>query len=158
VRRGSLAHASNIRYFAYGSNMGRTVMAALCPGNRCLGRAELPGHRLAFTRRSVRTGTGVADVLAAEGHSVWGVLYELDERMLAAIDAKEGNGWAYRRVQVLVRPDGREPLVAAQAYAVIAPEETEVRPSPEYLRALLEPARAHSLPEGYIAAIADRLA
>jgi gamma-glutamyl AIG2-like cyclotransferase len=67
------------RYFAYGSNMAESVMAAHCSGHRYLGPADLPEHRLAFTRRSVRTLTGVADIVRADGQSVWGALYELDE-------------------------------------------------------------------------------
>jgi len=64
----------SILYFAYGRNMSAAAIDAACPGNRFLGPAELRDHRLAFTRRSLRTGTGVADVLAAPGHSVWGAL------------------------------------------------------------------------------------
>ena len=93
-------------YFAYGRNMGTHAMELACPGHRFLGAAELREHRLAFTRRSLRTGTGVADILAAPGESVWGALYELDDAHLAAIDEKEGNGWAYERRAVRVFADG----------------------------------------------------
>src|ERR1700733_5570769 len=93
-------------YFAYGSNMAGDVMARLCPGHRASGIAQLAHHRLAFSRRSVRTNSGVADIVPDARHSVWGVLYELDAAMLAAIDEKEGNGWAYRRGSVQVRRDG----------------------------------------------------
>jgi gamma-glutamylcyclotransferase (GGCT)/AIG2-like uncharacterized protein YtfP len=143
-------------YFAYGSNMAAGVMDRLCPGHRFLGAAQLCGHRLAFTRRSIRTGTGVADVLRAEGHTVWGALYELDAADLAAIDAKEGNGWAYqrRRVRVRLGPDARE--LDAHVYAVIAPEATEISPAPPYLLGLLDAARARGLPECYVAELAAR--
>lgn len=133
--------------------MAAELMAQLCPGHRAVGTAELPNHRLAFTRRSIRTGTGVADIVSANGHSVWGVLYRLDDAMLAAIDEKEGNGWAYRRRLVCVRRDGGE-VERAHAYSVIAPEPVEVRPSPEYLHGLLEAARQRGLPDAYVAALA----
>jgi len=142
-----------VLYFAYASNMAAEVMERLCPGHRAVGTAELPDHRLAFTRRSVRTGTGVADIVAADGHGVWGVLYRLDDAMLAAIDEKEGNGWAYRRDMVWVRRGGMEPE-QAYAYSVIAPEPVEVRPSREYLRRLVEAARRRALPDEYVAALA----
>jgi gamma-glutamylcyclotransferase len=143
-----------IRYFAYGSNMAEDVMAELCPDHRFLGAAELTGHRLAFTRRSIRTASGVADIVRARGQSVWGALYELDDTQLAALDAKEGNGWAYEREEVRVRlvADGRE--LDAYAYAVIAPQEVEIRPSPQYLMGLLDAARERGLPERYVAALA----
>jgi gamma-glutamylcyclotransferase (GGCT)/AIG2-like uncharacterized protein YtfP len=154
----SAAHSTTVRYFAYASNMAERVMNELCPGHRCLGAAELPEYRLAFTRRSIRTNTGVADVVHAPGHSVWGVLYELDEAMLAAIDAKEGNGWAYQRREVRVRADAAGPLLEAQTYAVIAPEEVEVAPSLEYLQGVLDAAELRGLPEDYVAALAGAFA
>jgi gamma-glutamylcyclotransferase (GGCT)/AIG2-like uncharacterized protein YtfP len=151
--RGSAAVAAldvqSIRYFAYGSNMAASVMADHCPGHRYIGRAQLPGHRLAFTRRSVRTRTGVADIVRADGHSVWGALYELDEAGLFAIDRKEGNGSNYQRIQVSVRPDGREPAANVLTYAVIDPLDSEVQPSPEYLNALVTAAHARALPVEY---------
>jgi gamma-glutamylcyclotransferase (GGCT)/AIG2-like uncharacterized protein YtfP len=132
--------------------MGTAAIAAACPGHRFLGAAELRDHRLAFTRRSLRTGTGVADVLGAPGASVWGALYALDATQLAAIDEKEGNGWAYERRAVRVLAAGRE--LDAFAYAVIAPDAEHVRPSREYLQALLEGARERGLPDDYVAALA----
>lgn len=110
-----------IRYFTYGSNMEESVMASHCPSHRYIGRAGLPEHRLAFTRRSARTGTGVADIVRADGRSVWGALYELDEAGLFAIDHKEGNGSNYQRTQVRVLPDGGEPYADVLTYAVIDP-------------------------------------
>ena len=138
-------------YFAYGRNMGATSMASACPGHRFLGAAELRDHRLAFTRRSLRTGTGVADVLAAPGASVWGALYSLHAADLSALDEKEGAGWAYERRAVRVLAAGRE--LDAFAYAVIAPEAGHVQPSREYLQALLRGARERGLPDAYAAAL-----
>ncbi|MHB8234754.1 MAG: gamma-glutamylcyclotransferase family protein, partial [Solirubrobacteraceae bacterium] len=139
-------------YFAYASNMASQTMSRLCPGHRFCGVAELPDHRLAFTRRSIRTGTGVADIVSADGQSVWGVLYELDAEMLAVLDEKEGNGWAYRRQLVTVRgADGEQR--AALAYSVIAREPDEVGPSPQYLCGVLDAARERRLPEHYVEAL-----
>jgi gamma-glutamylcyclotransferase (GGCT)/AIG2-like uncharacterized protein YtfP len=144
---------SAVAYFAYGSNMAAGVMTSMCAGHRFLGIAELPGHRLAFTRRSIRTGTGVADIVPDDRRSVWGALYALDDAMLAALDDKEGNGWAYRRGRVRVRCGGGEATRDAQAYSVIAPEQAEVRPSPAYLSGLLDAARERALPGDYIDAL-----
>jgi gamma-glutamylcyclotransferase (GGCT)/AIG2-like uncharacterized protein YtfP len=144
----------SIRYFAYGSNMAENVMAAHCPGHRYIGRAELPEHRLAFTRRSVRTRTGVADIVRTDGQSIWGALYELDAAGLIAIDRKEGNGSNYHRIRVSVRPDGREPHADVLTYAVIDPLDSEVQPSPEYLANLVKAAHARGLPVEYRRALA----
>src|SRR6202020_2257009 len=120
----------SVLYFAYGSNMDAALMQRICPGHRVLGVAELRDHRLAFTRRSKRTGTGVADILAAPGESVWGVLYELEDSQLAAIDEKEGNGWAYeRKLLDVTLHDGGGAEHEAHAYAVIVREDVHGPPS-----------------------------
>jgi gamma-glutamylcyclotransferase len=136
--------------------MSPTTMQRLCPGHRYLGVAELRDHRLAFTRRSVRTGTGVADILAAEGESAWGALYELDAPHLAALDAKEGNGWAYERQEVRVRLAADAEERAAIAYAVIDPEQSEVEPSGEYLTGLVAAAQERGLPSRYLTELIGR--
>src|SRR4051812_7107992 len=112
--RGPFATGASVQrvvaYFAYGANMAEGVMQAHCTGHVFAGIAELPGHRFAFTRRSIRTGTGVADVVADPASRVWGVLYEV--RDLDGLDAKEGAGWAYVHypVTVRVRDDLREAM------------------------------------------------
>ena len=143
-------------YFAYGANMAEGVMGAFCPGHRLLGPAELPEHRLAFSRRSVRTGTGVADLVPAPGRSVWGILYEVDDTGLEALDAKEGNSWAYDRTEVAVRPAGREPRVWAVTYRVREPEAAEVTPSRAYVEGLIQAARDRGLPADYVAELEAR--
>ncbi len=144
------------QYFAYGSNMARAVMQEACPQHRYLGRARLPGHRLAFTRRSVRTGTGVADVVADSQREVWGALYTLDGADLETLDRKEGAGWAYERTSVRVYADGGAAHDAA-AYVVLVRSPAEIPPSAAYARGLIEAARARALPDHYIEALSSSL-
>ncbi len=129
-------------------------MDAVCPGHRFLGRARLPGHRLAFTRRSVRTGSGVADVVADPRGVVWGVLYELADTDLASLDRKEGAGWAYAREDVRVLDDDGS-LHNAMAYVVIAKSPEEIAPSAAYVQGLFDAGRERGLPEEYVGALAS---
>jgi gamma-glutamylcyclotransferase len=138
-----------VTYFAYGSNMASDVMARLCPRHRYLGSARLDDHRLAFTRRSVRTGTGVADVVPAPGQAVWGALYEIGDDELAALDRKEGYDWAYTRVTLPVRPAGG-PGRPALVYTVAAKQTPEILPSREYVDRIIAAARERGLPGEYI--------
>jgi gamma-glutamylcyclotransferase (GGCT)/AIG2-like uncharacterized protein YtfP len=140
----------SVTYFAYGTNMAADVMASHCPTHRVIGVAELRGHGLAFRRRSIRTGTGVADVMPTPGRSVWGVLYELEDSELPALDAKEGAGWAYDRVAVTVWPDGGGEPVEAVAYRVAQPEPTPITPSDDYVSTLLTAAADRGLPPSYV--------
>lgn len=141
-----------MKYFAYGSNMAGSVMDGACPEHRFLGPARLPGYRFAFMRRSVRTGTGVADILPDPEHSVWGALYELEQDRLDALDRKETLGSAYEHLTIVVlSSDGTSH--DAMAYSVIAKEPVEVRPSLAYAQGLIQGARERSLPEDYLASL-----
>jgi gamma-glutamylcyclotransferase len=137
----------SVRYFAYGSN----IADLLVDGHRArfAGVARLDGHRLAFTRRSVRTGTGVADVIDAPGQSVWGVLYELEPTDLAMLDRKEGAGWAYVRKPARVRTAAGL-VTEAFMYTVLRKEPHEVLPSDAYASRLVIGARERGLPDTYV--------
>jgi cation transport regulator ChaC len=115
---------------------------------RFLGPARLDGFALGFRRRSIRWGGGAADIVASPGGCVWGVLYDLPEEALTALDAKEGEGFAYRRREVTVEHAGSR--VSAYAYDVIDKEPADVSPTPEYRALLLTAARERGLPTAYI--------
>jgi gamma-glutamylcyclotransferase (GGCT)/AIG2-like uncharacterized protein YtfP len=141
-----------VKYFAYGSNMSGPVMDAACAEHRFLGPARLPGYRFAFLRRSVRTGTGVADIIPDPDGSVLGALYELEQDRLEPLDRKESLGSGYEHLDVVVlTSDGISHR--AMAYSVIAKEPAEVRPSLAYVQGLVQGARERSLPEDYIASL-----
>ena len=134
--------------FAYGSNLAASEMEAWCPDARFAGVARLPGYRLALRRRSIRWGGGAVDLVRAAGEEVWGAVYELPDGKLQWLDAKEGEGWAYRRAPVEVELDGC--TVAAEAYVVVDKEPDEVPPAPEYAALVVGGARERGLPEGYV--------
>jgi len=141
-----------MKYFAYGSNMAGPVMDAACAEHRFLGPARLPGYRFAFLRRSVRTGTGVADIVPDPHGSVWGALYELQRDRLGALDRKETLGSAYEHLDVVVLTnDGTSHR--AMAYSVIAKEPVEICPSLAYVQGLVQGAHERSLPENYLASL-----
>ena len=144
------------RYFAYGSNMDEREIGAHCPSAVCLGAARLDEHRLAFTRRSARTGTGVADVVVDRAGTVWGAVWEMQEEDLAALDVKEGEGHAYARRQTLVTLRSEDAEIRVHVYSVICKRDHEVTPSREYLMRMISAAEAHGLPRDYVAALRAR--
>ncbi len=93
---------NQVLYFAYGSNLDDEQMRARCAGARVVGRAVLPNHALAFGGFSHRWGGAVASVVRAKGASVEGLLYELGDVDLRALDRFEGHPFAYERVVRLV--------------------------------------------------------
>jgi len=126
-----------VKYFAYGSNMSPTVMTRVCPTHKVLGAAKLIDQRLAFTRRSVKSGSGVADIVPAPSMAVWGVVYEVDEKEISSLDKKEGVGFAYARQEIEVVLASKR-IKRAITYSVVSKESKEVPPSPEYLGLLLD--------------------
>jgi gamma-glutamylcyclotransferase len=134
--------------FAYGSNMAEEEIAAFCPEHRCVGPARLAGFRVELRRRSIRWGGGAVDVVESPGEEVWGVLYELPDRALDGLDAKEGAGFAYRRREVEVeRGDER---VRALVYEVIDKEAEQVPCTSDYAALLIGGARERGLPKGWV--------
>jgi gamma-glutamylcyclotransferase len=143
--------------FAYGSNLAASEMEAWCPEARFAGLARLPDRRLALNRRSIRWGGGAVDIVPAPGEEVWGGLYDVPDGTLDRLDAKEGEGWAYRRIAVpVVAEDGRR--LQAEAYEVIHKEPQEVLATSEYAALLLRGARERGLPEEYVARLLRWLA
>jgi gamma-glutamylcyclotransferase len=143
------------RLFAYGSNMASAEIRVWCPEARFAGVARLRDRRFELRRRSLRWGGGAADIVPAPGEEVWGALYELPTGALDRLDAKEGEGFAYRRVAVEVEAGGRR--LAAEAYEVAVREPNEVPPTPEYAVLLVRAARERGLPEEWVARLAALL-
>ncbi len=139
-------------YFAYGSNMASSQMAARCPGATLLGVARLPDYRLAFDAWSDRRGGLVADALPAPGRDLWGVLWDVNDAHAAALDRYEGVARGqYRRENVSVQTATGEPV---EAFAYIICDPGEEGPTTEgYRDILLEGAREHRLPPACVKAI-----
>jgi gamma-glutamylcyclotransferase (GGCT)/AIG2-like uncharacterized protein YtfP len=141
-------------YFAYGSNMSRRQMTERCPDHECLGIAVLKDHGLCFPRHSPIRNCGVAGLAETPGAEVWGVVYRLHDRDLAALDRREGydpkkplHQNRYNRQTVRVLMDGR----GVDCFAYLARHEPgEHVPSADYLATMIAGAEENSLPETYV--------
>ena len=78
-------------FFAYGPLASGGLMAEKCPNARFVGRAVLKGYR-----------ESSLDIVESEGSSVDGVLWEVDEECISALDAYEGCPEWYERKPVTV--------------------------------------------------------
>ena len=136
-----------VLYFAYGSTMADLREQP----NECnfLGPARLADYRLAFTRDSRTWQAGAADVVRAPGMCVWGALYHISSRFLeTTLDPREGEGVAYRRMEVSVEQGGRD--YSALIYVVVEKARPELLPSEKYVTQLIEGGKVSDLPESYI--------
>ena len=131
-------------YFAYGSNMRTARLRARVGPVRVLGAARLAGHALR-TDKPGRDGTAKANLRPAPGSAVHGVLFELAEEALGALDGYEGG---YRRVRVRVElPTGER--VEAVTY-ISERRGSDRRLAADYLSHLVAGAREHGLPDAWI--------
>jgi hypothetical protein len=132
-------------YFAYGSNMSRNLMREHCPRARALGTAVLADHRF------IVMAEGFATIITEPGQTVHGVLWELSDGDVAALDAYEGlDTGLYRAATLPVHHGGR--LTSALVY--IARSCEYGRPKPAYMQLVLTAARDWDLPEPYIDTLA----
>jgi gamma-glutamylcyclotransferase (GGCT)/AIG2-like uncharacterized protein YtfP len=142
-------------YFAYGSNMDWNQMRDLCTSSRFAGIAVLQDHKLAFTRKSVKRGCGVADVVAQDGAHVWGVVYDIADLDVGKLDVSEGfrpgrEKNSYYRRECLVFLDGEEqrPVAVSAYFGDLQPNPP--LPNAAYKNLILVGGRYWHLPEEYI--------
>lgn len=152
-RRGRLPPATlpdPIWYFAYGSNMNERLFRErrhMVWREMRIGR--LDGHRLAFTvAGGMQPGVSApANIVAAIGERVHGVLYLLPLRKFARLDASEGRQYDYLWTEVEDTSGNRVPAVTYK----VANAAPEGRPGGRYLNLIREAARQRGLPPDYVA-------
>jgi gamma-glutamylcyclotransferase (GGCT)/AIG2-like uncharacterized protein YtfP len=142
-------------YFAYGSNMDWNQMRERCPSSRFVGIAVLRDHKLAFTRKSVTRGCGVADVVAEDGVQVWGVVYEIADLDLGKLDVSEGfrpgrDKNSYYRRECLVFLDGEEQRPVTVSAYFADPQPNPPLPNAAYKNLIVTGGRYWHLPDEYI--------
>lgn len=105
-------------YFAYGSNMlkERIRHPLRVPGARWLKTGYVTGRKLAFHKRS-QDGSGKCDVAFSDNPSdrVYGVVYDVPEDQVPALDKAEALGAGYRRGRIEVFCEG-SPSFFAETY------------------------------------------
>src|SRR5215471_13849738 len=109
-------------HFAYGSNMSCALMSVRCRDAQTLGVATLPGWRFVINRE------GYGSIARQAGGLVYGVLWRLSVRDLAAINAYESVSTDfYLRHRLTVRLGARP--VTALVYITRLGGEGTTRPS-----------------------------
>jgi phage replication-related protein YjqB (UPF0714/DUF867 family)/gamma-glutamylcyclotransferase (GGCT)/AIG2-like uncharacterized protein YtfP len=127
-------------YFAYGSNLCVEQMAQRCPHAVDPRPAILGDHDWLINQR------GVATVEPFAGTQVHGVLWQLSDHDLAALDSAEGVPRRYRRQQLDVHTDGG----LANAWVYIDHRVEAGPPRPGYLERIIDGAVHHRLPPRWI--------
>lgn len=126
-----------MKYFAYGMNTNVEEMAHRCPDARTLGRARLPGYRFAFNRH--------ADIIDDESCVTDGVLWEITEDCLAALDILEGYPYYYTRFEVDVEHRGE--TVRAITYQMTPERQVPALPTSSYYFMVTKGYAQHRVPQ-----------
>lgn len=132
-------------YFAYGSNMNLAHMRRLCGWNcRPLGPAKLDGFEFGFDQR------GYNNVRVQKGQHVWGVLYDINEAALVAMDEFEGypDVFARHEVEVTDQSGGKS---NAWMYFQAADRFGNTQARPDHIKHILIGARENGLPAEWTA-------
>jgi gamma-glutamylcyclotransferase len=124
------------------------------PSARVFSIGVLARHVLRFHKKS-RDGSGKANAYATQSdvEEVWGVVYEINENELAALDEAEGKGHGYDRREVCVTVPKGDKIVAWVYTANGESIDDSLRPYGWYKRFVVEGARQHGLPSPYVESI-----
>ena len=122
-------------YFAYGMNTNLTEMSHRCPGAVSLGHARLVNHSFRFAQH--------ADVEPCDGSYVDGVLWEITDEHLKALDQLEGYPHYYNRLVATV-------VHGARTFHVLVyrmqPGHLDSEPTRGYYNLICEGYREHGVP------------
>jgi gamma-glutamylcyclotransferase (GGCT)/AIG2-like uncharacterized protein YtfP len=122
-------------YFAYGMNTNADSMAQRCPDALSLGHARLLDHSFRFAVH--------ADVVRCSGSYVDGVLWQITDRCLAALDILEGYPSYYRRAYR--RTWHQDRIFMAMTY-YMPPMILDQSPSAAYFDMIVEGYQQHGVP------------
>ncbi|WKZ37742.1 MAG: gamma-glutamylcyclotransferase family protein [Anaerolineales bacterium] len=133
-------------YFAYGSNMkiDRITADERAPSARKIGRAKMLDKKLVFNKIST-DGSGKGNIIVSPSNSVWGVLFEINEREIQNLDRAEGG--YYKQDITVIDEDGN----STDAFTYISSKtDDNLKPYDWYLELIIEGADECDLPKEYI--------
>jgi hypothetical protein len=140
-------------YFAYGSNLCTKRLGKRISSVQVVGTGVLKKHKLKFHKIG-KDNSAKADAFFTDDSSdfVLGVLYEFAQSDKEILDVIEGLGNGYDIK--LVKVETENAIVEAFTYFAIRIDET-LKPFDWYVQHLLNGAREHGFPQGYIEAIQE---
>jgi gamma-glutamylcyclotransferase (GGCT)/AIG2-like uncharacterized protein YtfP len=131
-------------YFAYGTNMNLDQMRRICGRHfLVLGPASLPDYEFAADFR------GFVSAAEKKGAKVLGVLYNVDQFCLDALDEFEGHPEVFRRTEALIADSSGQSLTA---WIYIQPKERlgGKQLKEEHLKRIIAGATENHLPKEWI--------
>lgn len=135
-------------YFAYCTLLDRDEMGRFCPTATSGETGTVSGWRVTFAAHNLGGSNGGCHLVEAAGHTIHGLLYELDDATLAQLDSISGVGQGmYQQIPVQVTTTSGE-SVSAITYLIPNPD-GDFQPSADYVRPILKGAADCNLPADY---------
>jgi gamma-glutamylcyclotransferase len=146
-----------MKYFAYGSNMLEPWLRSenRIPGATFFAVGYITGWKLHFHKKS-KDGSGKCNILKSESDSdvVYGVVFDVPQSQIAALDKVEGAFHGYVRTIIEVLRDGALSIRASVYMAESGYIKSTLAPYTWYRDLVVAGAREHNLPAPYIARLA----
>jgi gamma-glutamylcyclotransferase (GGCT)/AIG2-like uncharacterized protein YtfP len=139
-----------MNYFAYGSNMSTAYIHDYCPSAKFVMRANLPNYHIEFRRFSTDLQGGISSIIEAPGEMIHGVLFDIDESELDALDVLENvpEGLYLRETFYVFGEDGN--WHRGELYRVANPA-GPFTPAKQYVQWMVDGAREQGLDDDYAA-------
>lgn len=135
-------------YYAYGSNLSTRYVREYCPSAVFVMKADLPNFQVEFRHYSENRQGGISSIIEAPGELVQGVIYEVPEQEIVALDILESvPEGLYRRDTFLVLGEDGE-WHRADLYRVSAPAGPYTA-SKGYVEDMIAGAQEHGLTPEY---------
>ena len=141
------------KYFAYGSNMLTERLHARVSSARNPTPLVLREYRLHFHKKSIDC-SGKCNIVktGCHGDAVHGVVFEVDDAQISALDEAEGAGYGYRKDEITVSRGGKE----TKMFVYVAEEDAiddALMPYHWYYKLVLAGAEQHAFPSDYVAGL-----
>jgi len=130
-------------YFAYGSNMCKTQMAARSPGAQRLGSVEIAGYRFLINKQ------GYATLISDPSARIFGTIWSITEQDEAQLDIYESVASSLYLKDIIDIPNYGPALV------YFALDQAPGIPGIDYIEAIIEAARDQGFPLPYIKELAS---
>lgn len=146
----------NTLYFAYTSMIAPGRISSTAPSAEFRFIAHLPETRLIFTHTTDVWSGSLPSVRAEPGNTVWGAVFEVDEKALDAITGSEkAEGRLVSYDFKAVDREGKRHSVVTHVFS--SDESNSEVPSREYMGHVVIGGRHWSLPAGWVAGLEEYL-
>lgn len=140
-----------MRIFAYGSNMNIERLKKRTPSATKVSNASLRGYQFKCNKVS-NTGSSKGNIVFTNNpdDTVWGVIFEIDDKEKKALDEAEGLGYGYNETKLTVQCCNNQDQLVQVYVADPGAVNNNLPPFDWYKDLIVSGAESNDLPADYI--------